>query len=233
MPSAISLAGGAALGLASSLHCVGMCGGISVLFGYSPGCGAQAASRTQAMLHGGRIISYMSLGALAGAVGSTALVGLDPGTGHFLLRWAAALSLGWIGLAMVGLIPSPAFLAHAGLPRPAMRLILGLPLAARRVVGGLAWGLLPCGMVYGALLFAMFAGTALGGALVMLGFGLGTLPALIVASLGFARAQAALRTHGAEKWLGAAVTALAILSLVDSPTALRSLCTHLARSFLS
>jgi sulfite exporter TauE/SafE len=218
MPSAISLAGGAALGLASSLHCVGMCGGISVLFGYSPGCGAQAASRTQAMLHGGRIISYMSLGALAGAVGSTALVGLDPGTGHFLLRWAAALSLGWIGLAMVGLIPSPAFLAHAGLPRPAMRLILRL---------------LPCGMVYGALLFAMFAGTALGGALVMLGFGLGTLPALIVASLGFARAQAALRTHGAEKWLGAAVTALAILSLVDSPTALRSLCTHLARSFLS
>ncbi len=233
MPSAISLVGGAALGLASSLHCVGMCGGISVLFGYSPGCGGAQASRTQALLHGGRIVSYMSLGALAGSIGSTALGGLDPGAGHFLLRWAAALSLGWIGLAMIGLIPSPAFLAHAGLPRLAMRLILRWPLPARRLVGGLAWGLMPCGMVYGALLFAMFAGTASGGALVMLGFGLGTLPALIAAGLGFAQIQGALHKRGAEKWLGATVMALAVLSLVDSPAALRSLCTHLAGSFLS
>lgn len=234
MPSVIGLAGGAALGLASSLHCVGMCGGISVLFGYSPGCGGgQSAGRAQALLHGGRIASYMSLGALAGGIGGTALSGLDPGTGHLLLRWAAALSLGWIGLAMAGLIPSPAFLAHAGLPRPAMRLILRLPLAARRVIGGLAWGLLPCGMVYGALLFAMFAGTALGGATVMLGFGLGTLPALIAASLGFAKVQGALRRRGAEKWVGAAVTVLAVLSLIDSPAALRSFCAHLAGSFLS
>jgi sulfite exporter TauE/SafE len=226
--------GGAALGLASSIHCVGMCGGISVLFGYSPGCGdAKAASRAQALLHGGRIISYASLGALAGGIGSTALGGLDPGTSHLLLRWAAALSLGWIGLAMAGLIPSPAFLAHAGLPRPAMRLILRLPVAARRLVGGLAWGLLPCGMVYGALLFAAFAGTALSGALVMLGFGLGTLPALIAAGLGFTRIQGALRKRGAEKWLGGAVTALAAMSLIDSPATLRSLCAHLAGSFLS
>lgn len=234
MSSAISLTGGAALGLASSLHCIGMCGGISVLFGYSPGCGdAKSASRAQALLHGGRIASYVSLGAVAGGLGSTALGSLDPGTSHLLLRWAAGLSLGWIGLAMTGLIPSPAFLAHAGLPRAATRLILRLPAAARRTVGGLAWGLMPCGMVYGALLFAMFAGTALGGAQVMLGFGLGTLPALIAAGLGFARMQGALRKRGAEKWLGGAVTALAVLSLVDSPAALRSLCTHLAGSFLS
>jgi uncharacterized protein len=234
LASAISLAGGAALGLASSLHCIGMCGGISVMFGYSS-CsdGAGAAVRTQALLQSGRIASYAALGALAGGVGGAAIGHLDPGIGHQLLRWAAALSLGWIGLAMAGLIPSPAFLARAHLPRSAVRLILRLPMAARRIVGGLAWGLLPCGMVYGALIFAMFAGTALGGAFVMLGFGLGTLPALIVAGLGYARVQAILRTHGAEKWLGSVIAMLAVLSLIDSPTALRGLCSHLAGSLLS
>ena len=233
MASATSLAGGIALGFASSLHCIGMCGGISVLFGSTGGCGAAAATRAQLLLHGGRIASYVALGGLAGGLGSAAIGSLDPGVGHQLLRWAAALSLGWIGLAMTGLIPAPAFLGHAGPGRHVMRLMLRLPVSARRIAGGLAWGLLPCGMVYGALLFAMFAGTAPGGALVMLGFGLGTLPALIAASLGFARIQSALRTHGAEKWIGAAVTALAMLSLIDSPAALRSLCAHVAGAFSS
>jgi len=233
MASAINFAGGIALGLASSLHCVGMCGGISVLFGHSGSCSVAAATRAQLLLQSGRVTSYVALGALAGGLGSTAIGSLDPGLGHQLLRWAAALSLGWIGLAMTGLIPSPAFLGHAGPGRHVMRLMLRLPATARRVAGGLAWGLLPCGMVYGALLFAMFAGTALGGALVMLGFGLGTLPSLIAASLGLARVQAFLRVRGAKKWIGAAVTALAVVSLIHSPAALRSLCSHLAGAFLS
>jgi len=231
--SAISLAGGATLGLASSLHCVGMCGGISILFGYTPGCGGiAAAGRAQVLLHGSRIASYCALGAGAGALGSAAFGSLDPALGHQLLRWAAALSLGWIGLAMTGLMPGPAFLAHARLPGVAMRQMLRMPVAVRRIAGGLAWGLLPCGVVYGALLFAMFAGTALGGAAVMLGFGLGTLPALAAASLGLARVQASMRAHGAEKWLGAAVVTLAFASLVDSPGVLGSLCSQFARSFL-
>lgn len=234
MASAISFAGGAALGFASSLHCIGMCGGISLLFGYTvPGAPTLAAHRAHALLHTGRIVSYAALGGLAGGIGSAAVGGLDAGTGHELLRWAGALSLGWIGLAMVGLIPSPVLLAHARLPGSAMRLLLRMPVPIRRILGGLAWGLLPCGMVYGALLFAMFAGTASGGALVMLGFGLGTLPALLAASLGFAGMQSKLRARGAEKWLGAAVATLAVLSLVDSPAAFRSLCAHVGQAFLS
>jgi sulfite exporter TauE/SafE len=47
---------------------------------------------------------------------------------------------------------------------------------------GLAWGLVPCGMVYGALALAMLAGNAASGALVMGAFGLGTLPNLLVLS---------------------------------------------------
>lgn len=233
MSSAISLSGGIALGLASSLHCIGMCGGISVLFGHSGRArSAVAASRDQAWLHGGRIASYAALGALAGSMGQAALAGIDAGPAHMLLRWAAAASLGWIGLAIAGLAPVPAFLGHAAMPgRGAMRLMLHMPPAARRIAGGLAWGLLPCGMVYGALLFAMFAGTMLGGALVMLGFGLGTLPALIAVHLGFGRLQSVLREKGAAKWLGAAMVVIALLSLVDSPATLAAYCRQLITPF--
>lgn len=234
MASAISLAGGMALGLASSLHCIGMCGGISLLFGYSgAGCGVATASREQALLHGGRIASYALLGALAGGLGGAALGGVSPGGGHLLLRWAAALSLGWTGLVTAGLAPAPAFMGHAAAPgRWRTRLMMQLPPSARRIAGGLAWGLLPCGMVYGALIFALFAGTAAGGALVMLGFGMGTLPALIAVGLGFGRLQALLRTHGAEKWLGAVMILLALLSLLDSPARIGTYCAQLARPFL-
>lgn len=233
MASATSLAGGAMLGLASSLHCISMCGGISLLFGFSgSNCGAAIASREQALLHGGRITSYMTLGAIAGGFGSVAFSSLDPGNGQLLLRWAAAISLGWIGLVTAGIAPAPAFLGHTALPgRWRTRLMLQLPVPARRIVGGMIWGLFPCSMVYGALLFAMFTGTAIGGALVMLGFGLGTLPALAVAGLGFRQIQAALRIHGAAKWLGALMVLLALLSLVESPAALGTYCAQLAGSF--
>jgi sulfite exporter TauE/SafE len=227
------MAGGAALGLASSLHCIGMCGGISVLFGHSGQCdGSAAALREQALLHGGRIASYATLGTLAGSVGGAALAGLDAAAGHQLLRWAAAVSLGWIGLATAGLAPAPAFLVHASMPgRGAMRLMLQVPLTARRIAGGLAWGLLPCGMVYGALLFAMFAGSAMGGAIVMLGFGLGTLPALLAANLGFGRIRSALRARGAQRWLGGSMVTLAALSLVDDPATLGAYCAQFVRPF--
>jgi len=228
--SAVSLAGGAALGLASSLHCIGMCGGINMLLGYAPG-GAKAvsASRDQALLHGGRIASYALLGAVAGGLGGAALSGVNVGSSRAVLQWAAALSLGWLGLVTAGVAPVPAFLAHASLPgRIRARVALHLPLPARRAVGGLLWGLTPCGMVFGALLYAMFAGTAFGGALVMLGFGLGTLPALAVAGLGFHSMQRALRRPGMAQWLGGLMVLIALLSLLGRPGTLGALCASVA-----
>ncbi|BAK68505.1 hypothetical membrane protein [Sphingobium sp. SYK-6] len=233
MASSFSLLGGVALGLASSLHCIGMCGGISLMFGYAGGCTTPAADmRAQALLHGGRILSYALLGALAGAAGGLAAGQVDAAAGHHLLRWAAAVSLGWMGLVTAGMAPAPALLGHGFAPRRLMaRALLHMPVPARRFAGGLAWGLLPCGMVYGALLFALFAGSAAGGALVMLGFGLGTLPALIAAGLGFGRLQSALRAHRGERWLGAAMIALAALSLLASEASFGTWCRTLARPF--
>jgi hypothetical protein len=47
-------------------------------------------------------------------------------------------------------------------------------------ISGLAWGFLPCGLVYGVLLTALFAEGLSNSALIMLGFGMGTLPAMLL-----------------------------------------------------
>ena len=55
---------------------------------------------------------------------------------------------------------------------------------------GLLWGWLPCGLVYSALVTALASGSAASGALMMLAFGLGTLPNLLLAGLLAARLKA-------------------------------------------
>ena len=46
------------------------------------------------------------------------------------------------------------------------------------------WGWLPCGLVYSTLTWALASGTAISGAVIMAGFGLGTLPALLAVRAG-------------------------------------------------
>jgi sulfite exporter TauE/SafE len=55
---------------------------------------------------------------------------------------------------------------------------------------GLIWGWLPCGLVYGALLLAATTADPVGGGLVMIAFGLGTMPAMILSGLSAARVSA-------------------------------------------
>lgn len=232
MASAISFSGGVLLGVASSLHCVGMCGGISVLLGLGRSDSGRAAAVQQILVQAGRISSYTALGGLAGGLGTAVIGGIDPAGANMLLRWAAAASLGWIGLATARLVPAPVFLTHAAKSgNVAWRVIGRLPPEAKRYAGGLAWGLMPCGMVYGALLFALFAGTPLGGAAVMLGFGLGTLPALAAAHCGLARLNLWLRARHAERWVGAALALVALLSLLDRSIPLDVYCARFARAF--
>jgi sulfite exporter TauE/SafE len=61
--------------------------------------------------------------------------------------------------------------------------------APARYALGLIWGLVPCGLVYGVLPIALFAGSALAGCAVMLAFGVGTLPNLVAAGWVVARAR--------------------------------------------
>lgn len=52
---------------------------------------------------------------------------------------------------------------------------------------GLVWGWLPCGLVYSVLVWALASGSALDGALLLLSFGIGTLPTLLLMGVAAAR----------------------------------------------
>ncbi|MFA5898529.1 MAG: sulfite exporter TauE/SafE family protein [Hyphomicrobium sp.] len=202
---------GLALGLASTLHCAGMCGAIScgLLLAQERG-GARNPYAAFAMTHAGRVVAYALAGALIGAIGGPAVSWLDRDVAFRLLQWAAAASLIWIGLSTAGLVPSITFIDR-GLTSIADAVARANATAQRRtfvpLLSGLAWGMMPCAMVYAALFTAMLTGSALGGATVMAAFGLGTLPGLVASSFGFRHLAGVTRSGPGRLAAGLAVAA--------------------------
>lgn len=198
MPLLMSLAGGVLLGLASSLHCAAMCGGIATSLMLSGPNSSAQAYRALFLTHLGRISAYMLAGIAVGWAGASMIGWLDREAAFRLLQWGGAAALMWIGLSTAGVLPGPSWLDRALSPLSTRIAWLSSRVAGRRpapYVTGLAWGLMPCAMVYGALFTAMLTGSATGGATVMAGFGLGTLPGLVLTTLGIrALVRAEMRT---------------------------------------
>ena len=170
-----------ALGLAGSLHCLGMCG--PIVLSYSV---ALRGPRPAAHLayNSGRILTYMLLGALAGTAGrAIALAGRLAGLASGARIFAGAAMI-VAGIVMIGLVPSNSLvkIRRPGVMQSIGRLILG-PAVRSKFTLGLVLGFLPCGMIYAALLKALESGGALAGALTMLAFGLGTATTLFAAGL--------------------------------------------------
>jgi uncharacterized protein len=217
--SSLTLGGGLLLGLASSLHCAGMCGPIasSLMFGFGP-----RPNRALAAAQAGRLLIYVTGGALAGAAGGLA-VGAAPHPSAFLvLRIAAALSLGWIGFSLLGLAPSLAGVDR--LTAPIARAVSRIRSPGGALTAGMVWGFLPCGMVYGALFYAGLSGGALSGALVMAGFGIGTLPSVTAVALGLGRFRALAHKPRARAVVGLGLMGIAAASLAVPAAAVGVFC---------
>lgn len=165
------LAGAFVAGLVGSPHCVAMCGGFASTCSRSP--------RGAIAWHLGRLTTYAGLGALAALFGR-ALPG-PPWVSAVL----SAVLLTWFAGALAGLVPEPR-LALPGLGETMQRLVTSDAPAARFAFG-MANGLLPCGLVYAALALPVALGNAPLGALAMVLFGLGTVPALAALVTGLAR----------------------------------------------
>ena len=173
-------------GLLGSTHCVAMCGGIATALG-APRSGAGARS-LPLLYQLGRIGSYGIGGALVGALGAAAGLGLALARWSEVLRLATALIVVVIGLDIAlgsgqraRWLRAPERLGAMLWRRvaPAARRALPAAPGARALALGLLWGWLPCGLVYSALLAAAVAGSVAGGAATMIAFGLGTLPAMV------------------------------------------------------
>jgi sulfite exporter TauE/SafE len=192
--SSIVLVGSAlAMGLVGEVHCAGMCGGIAAVT-----CGGQGGgARRTALVHLGRIGAYAAQGALAGALGALATRLAPFAHAQLAVRVLAGLALVAAGLHLAGI---------ASLLGPVERLAAAPLRRARTWLGdskgtgpagelarGLAWGLLPCGLVQGAIALALASGSAAAGAATMFAFGMGTLPVLLVVA-GLARRALSLLT---------------------------------------
>jgi sulfite exporter TauE/SafE len=198
------------IGLAGAGHCLGMCGGIaaSINLGGYRGTGATLA------YHAGRITSYALLGALlAGAAGAIDLAQWTMG-----LRYLAAMLLIAMGLSIGGWWQGIAMLERAGarLWRPVQRLsgrLLPVRHRWQALLLGLGWGLMPCGLIYSALAWSATSQQALSGALLMLLFGAGTLPAMLTTSFGAGGVQALLRRRGLKQVIAVFLIASGVWSL--------------------
>lgn len=170
------------LALAGGLHCAGMCGGITGALQLNRPRGVSPA-RLAAGYHAGRVITYTLAGALAGTLGA-ALYAADVMPVQAALLLVGSLMLLAIGASMFGrsawlkrIEPAGAWVWRS--IAPLARRVYPPRTAGQALAAGLAWGWIPCGMVYAALPLALVAGGPLQGGLVMLAFGLGTLPNML------------------------------------------------------
>lgn len=200
-------------GLLGSGHCFGMCGGIAA------GLGAMSKGRALVpalQFNLARLASYALLGLIAATI-LGGVAGLMP-VGRWL-RILTAMMILLIGLKFLIDFGGLAFIERGG--AGLWKKILPLAMkagsrqdAAGRLLLGACWGLIPCGLVYSVLMTAASTANALGGALTMLAFGAGTLPAM----LGLTAAAPALGTfledRTVRRLIGFALVVLALWTLV-------------------
>lgn len=167
------------LGLAGSMHCLGMCG--PLVLAVHTTSHAQVFSTNKILYHLGRLLVYGVLGALAGLIGETASA----------FGWQQGLAI-LAGVAMLALVVWPEKLKSGpfkliGKLKQTFSILLQTKSYGTHFLLGMLNGLLPCGLVYMALAAALATGSLYSSVSFMLFFGLGTSPALLAAGslLGF------------------------------------------------
>ncbi len=170
------------LGIAGSLHCAGMCGPLILAMPFHT-TGGSGGLRHLLVYHTGRILLYASLGVLIGLAGKgIAIAGIQKGlsltAGFFLIAMAFMM---WRFEFLVASIPG--FSGYTGAVQRMIGRAMGKKGYMTTLSLGALNGLLPCGLVYGALAGAISTMEAAAGGLFMLLFGAGTLPMLLTVSL--------------------------------------------------
>ena len=233
--NALSLVPMFLVGLAGSVHCIGMCGGIVGALSISGGSAparpviaiavARPASQTTSpsnvlrvlAYNGGRIASYMLAGALAGSLAGAGMLHLA--SLQVAGYWLANLMLVALGLYLMDAWRGLARLEAAGnvvwrRVRPLLKPLMPMDTPFKALAVGGLWGWVPCGMVYSALLTAMMQGSALNGAAAMAAFGLGTLPTLLGMGLLGTRLRAQMQRRPMRIASGLLVLGFGLLGLL-------------------
>lgn len=214
----LSLTAALLVGLLGGGHCVGMCGGIvgamsmtlpgnrpkpPFLFGYNLG----------------RIASYTLAGLIAGTVGSSSLF-LDRILPVEQVLFALAnVMLILLGLYLAGIWRVLTRLEALGgkiwrRVQPLSRHLLPVRSLWQAFLLGTLWGWLPCGLVYSVLVAAIASASPTGGALLMLAFGLGTLPTLLTMGMAAVKLKSWLQRLWLRRVSGLIVVTFGITGLL-------------------
>ena len=213
-------------GLVGSAHCLGMCGGISGLFAlHSSVRGLHRQLPMALVYNAGRLASYAALGFAVAAVGSR-FAGLTPAIGKPVRLIAGAVII-LIGPQIAFNFRALGFLERMGgvawsYVSPIAGRLLPVDTLPRALGLGLLWGLIPCGLVYSMLLVAATSLGGVDGALIMVAFGIGTTPAMLLTGLGAARLAQLTQDRRTRLGAGLLIVMLGILTLLMPITALLS-----------
>jgi|SRR5579883_2338739 len=217
MSPSFTLLGAFAFGLLASGHCLVMCGGIAGALGTVTGRKANGGTRLD-LLAGyqiGRITSYALAGLALGGAGAGLVQFLDQDRVRFALRWMTAIVFVLLALNLLRrgrgvdtVIGRSVWSRLAPLARRFLP-VRGFPQA---LALGALWGWMPCGLVYSVLLVAALGVDPLLSAAIMLMFGLGTVPAVLIGAFGAGKAARLLGHKGLRSGIAAMMLAFAALT---------------------
>ena len=211
------------IGLFSTLHCFGMCGGLVGAMTMS----LQPSIRKQAHQLGlytlaynlGRILSYVVAGFLVGWFGQTLRDFLMPEDGIAVLRMIASILIIAMGFYIAGWFPQFAKIEKLGKPlwkilQPIGQRLLPVKNIWQAFLFGAVWGWLPCGLVYYVLLISPANDGAVNSAFFMLLFGLGTLIPMMAAGFLSGRLAPIRHSQKIRYFSGIILITMGVISLL-------------------
>lgn len=184
------------VGLLGGVHCVGMCGGIvgALCLGLDDGLDKNKTAQQRfkksfpflLSYNIGRISSYTLAGILMGSIGwlgshlftlYSIQQTLEIIAATFMLALGLYIAGWWKGLAKVERWGGKVIWQRL---EPVGRKFMPVRSYPQAFFLGLVWGWLPCGLVYSVVIWTISTQSPLEGGLLMLSFGLGTLPNLLL-----------------------------------------------------
>jgi hypothetical protein len=216
------------LGLSGTGHCIGMCGPLVFAF---PGQSGKLSAHL--CYHAGRLATYTLVGVGLGSIGLavaklSVLAGFDYLTAvtriQVLFSLVAGAFLLIFGLGQLGLTRHPILISVASpdkIPgfRHLVRSAFLRSTPALMALTGMFMGFLPCGLSYAAFSRALTASRPLEGGALLLAFGVGTLPGLLLVGTGASVLARRYRRH-CDIFSGILMIAMSVSLLVDGITAI-------------
>ncbi len=207
-------------GLLGGVHCFGMCGGIvgALSLGSPKDTNQKSTLAISLGYNIGRISGYVVAGAIVAFIGSSLIELTGMQSAQQVLAIIASLFMVALGLYLAGIWSGITKIESIGkylwkYIQPISQRFMPVQSFKQALPVGFLWGWLPCGLVYTALIWTLSAGSTIEGALIMLAFGLGTLPNLLAMGIIAARLAKWIKHPAVRISAGLLVVFMGLLTL--------------------